>query len=97
MIQFMNVYTSMADVWAYDVSAKFLFAGDFKWHHQAWLCSTTTKFNRHEVAAYDVASVIDCHKLVCCPTHTHSGTPTDDCGSVLVWVAVAAPLDNSNH
>ena len=47
--------TSKADVQAEDVSASFLFVGDFNGPHQHWLSSTKT--NRHGVAAFDFAIV----------------------------------------
>ena len=49
---------SMAAVQAEDVRASFLFVGDLNGHHQEWLGSTTT--NRHEVAAFDFATVSGC-------------------------------------
>ena len=48
---------SMAAVQAEDVSASFLFVGDLNGHHQEWLGSTTT--NRHGVAAFDFATVVE--------------------------------------
>ena len=57
--------TSMAAVQAEDVSASFLFVGDFNVmnsHHQEWLGSITT--NNHGVAAFDFATVFSCYQLV---------------------------------
>ena len=89
--------TVMAAVQAADALALFLFAGDFDGHHQEWLGSTT--MNRHGVAALDFATVSGCDQLVIGPTHACGGTldllMTDV--SDLVWVAVVAALDRSDH
>ena len=87
----------MAAVQAGDVRASFLFVGDLNGHHQEWLGSTTT--NRHEVAAFDFATVSGCDQLVVGPTHAR-GEPLDllmtDVPD-LVLVAVVAPIGNSDH
>ena len=79
------------------MSASFLFVGELNGHHQEWLGSTIT--NRHGVAAFDFASVSGCDQLVVGPTHARGGaldlliTDVPD----LVWVAVVAPIGNSDH
>ena len=79
------------------VRASFLFVGDLNGHHQEWLGSTTT--NRHGVAAFDFATVSGCDKLVVGPTHACGGTLDLLMTDVpdLVWVAVVAPIGNSDH
>ena len=71
--------------------------GDLNGHHQEWLGSTTT--NSHGVAAFDFATVSGCDQFVVIPTHAHGGIldllMTDVSG--IVWVAVAAPIGNSDH
>ena len=62
----------MAAVQAKDVRASFLLVEDLNGHHQEWLGSTTT--NRHEVAAFDIATVSGCDQLVVAPTHARDGT-----------------------
>ena len=58
---------------------------------------TTT--NRHGVAAFDFATVSGCNQLVVGPTYAHGGaldllmTDVPD----LVWVAIIAPIGNSDH
>ena len=88
---------SMAAVQAEDVRASFLFVGDLNGHHREWLGSTTT--NRHGVAAFDFATVSGCDQLVVGPTHARGGTldllMTDVAD--LVWVAVVAPIGNSDY
>ena len=71
----------MAAVQAEDVRASFLFVGDLNGHHQEWLGSTTT------------------NQLVVGPTHAHGGTLDLLMTDVpdLVWVAVVAPIGNSNY
>ena len=70
---------------------------DLNGHHQEWLGSTTT--NRHGVAAFDLATVSGCDQLVVGPTHARGGildlmiTDVPD----LLWVAVLAPIGNSDH
>ena len=66
-------------------------------HHQEWLGSTTT--NRHGVAAFDFATVSGCDQLVVGPTHARSGTLDLLMTDVpdLVWIAVVAPINNSDH
>ena len=80
----------MAAVQADDALASFLFVGDLNGHDQEWSGSTTT--NRHGVAAFDFATVSG-------PTNARGGTVdllmTDV--SDLVWVAVVAPIFNSDH
>ena len=87
---------SMAVVQTKDIRASFLFVGDLNGHQQ-WLGSTTT--NRHGVAAFDFATVSGCDQLVVGPTHARGGTldllMTDF--PDLVWVAVVAPVGNSDH
>ena len=70
--------------------------GDLNDHLQEWLGSTTT--NRHGVAAFDFATVSGCDQLVVGPTHARGGT-LDLMTDVpdLVWVAVVAPIGNSDH
>ena len=76
----------MAAVLAEDVGASFLFVGDLNGHHQEWLGSTTT--NRHSIAAFDFATVSGCNQLV-----DLLMTDVPD----LVWIAVVAPIGNSDH
>ena len=52
---------------AEDVRASFLFVDDLNGHHQEWLGSKIT--NRHDVAAFDFATVSGCDQLVVVPTH----------------------------
>ena len=87
---------SMAAVQAEDVSASFLFVGDLNGHHQEWLCSMT--MNRHGVAAFYFATVSGCDQLVVCPTHARGGSLDLLMSDVpdLVWVAVVAPIGNSD-
>ena len=87
----------MAAVQAEDVSASFLFVGDLNGHHQEWLGSTTT--NCHGDAAFDFATVSGCDQLVVGPTHACGGTLDLLMTGVpdLVWVAVVAPIGNSDH
>ena len=63
---------SMSAMQAEDVRASFMFVGDLYGHHQEWLGSTTT--NRHEVAAFDFATVSGCDQLVVGSTHGRGGT-----------------------
>ena len=88
---------SMAAVQAEDVRASFLFVGDLNGNHQEWLGSMTT--NRHGVAAFDFATVSGCDQLVVGPTHARGGTLDLLMTDVpdLVWVAVVAPIGNSDH
>ena len=58
---FYCLLTSMAVVQAEYVRASFLFVSDLNGHHQEWLISTTT--NRHDVAAFDFATVSGCYQL----------------------------------
>ena len=85
---------SMAAMQAEDVRASFLFVGDLNGHHQEWLGFTTT--NRHEVAAFDLATVSGCDQSVVGSTHARGGTldllMTDV--SDLVRVAVVVPIGN---
>ena len=87
---------SMVAVQAEDVCASFLFVGDLNGHHQEWLGSMTTF--RHGVAAFDLATVSGCEQLVVGPTHACSGTLDLLMTDVLdlVWVAVGAPIGNSD-
>ena len=59
--------------------------------------STTT--NRHGVAAFDFATVTGCDQLVVGPTHARGRTLGLLMTDVpdLVWVAVVAPIGNSDH
>ena len=59
--------------------------------------STTT--NRHEVAAFDFATVSGCDQLVVGTTHARGGTLDLLMTDVphLVHVAVVAPIGNSDH
>ena len=88
---------SMAAVQAEDVRASFLFVGDFNGHHQEWLGSMTT--NRHGVAAFDFSTVSGCDQLIVSPTHARGGTLDLLMTDVpdLAWVAVVAPIGNSDH
>ena len=89
--------TSMAAVQAEDDHASFLFLGDLNGHHQEWLGSAMT--NNHGVAAFHFATVSGCDELVVGPTHARGGildllmTDVPD----LIWVAVVAPIGNSDH
>ena len=87
----------MAAVQAEDVRASFLFVGDLKVHHQEWLGSKTT--NRHGFAAIDFPTVSGCDQLVVGPTNVRGGTLDLLMTDVpdLVWVAVVAPIGNSDH
>ena len=75
----------------------FLFVDDLNGHHQEWLGSTTT--NRHGVSTFDVATVSGWDQLVVGPTHVGGGTLALVMTDVpdLVWVAVVAPIGNSDH
>ena len=89
---------SMAAVQAEDVRASFLlFVGNLNGHHQECLGSTTT--NRHGVAAFNFATDSGCDQLVVGPTHARGGTLDLLMTDVpdLVWVAVVAPIGNSDH
>ena len=94
---FVWLLVSMAAVQDEDVHATFLFVGDLNGHHQQWYGSTTT--NRDESSAFDFATVSGCDQLVVGPTHERGGTldflMTDF--PDLVWVAVGAPIGNSDH
>ena len=61
------------------------------------MSSTTT--NRHEVAAFDFATVSGCNQLVVSPTHARRETLDLQMTDVpdLVWVAVVALTGNSDH
>ena len=87
----------MAVVQAEDVRASFLFVVYLNGHHQEWLGSTTT--NRHEVAAFDFATVSGYDQLVVGPTHAHGQTLDLLMIDVpdLVRVTVVAPMGNSDH
>ena len=89
--------TSMAAVQAEDVHASFLFVDDLNGLHREWLGSTTT--NRHGVAAFDFATVSGCDQLVVSKTHARGGTLDLLMTNVpdFVWVAVLAPIGNSDH
>ena len=58
---------------------------------------TTT--NRHGDASFDFATVSGCDQLVVGPTHARGGTLDLLMTDVpdLVWVAVVAPIGNSDH
>ena len=58
--------TSMAAVQAEDMRASFLFVGNLNGRHQEWLGSTTT--NRHDVAAFDFATVSGCDQSTHLPS-----------------------------
>ena len=62
-----------------------------------WLGFTTA--DRHGVAAFDFAPVSGCDQLVVGPTHAHGGTLDFLMADVpdLVWVAVVAPIGDSDH
>ena len=85
----------MAAVQAEDIRASLLFVGDLNGHHQEWLGSTTT--NRHGVAAFATGS--GCDKLVVGPTHERGETLDLLMTDVpdLIWVAVVAPIGNSDY
>ena len=87
----------MAAMQVEEVSASFLFVGDMNGHHHEWLGSTTT--NRHGVAAFHFATVSGCDQLVVGQTHARGGTLNLLMTDVpdLVWVAVLAPIGNSDH
>ena len=87
----------MAAVLAGDVRASFLFVGYLNGHHQEWLDSATT--NRHDVAAFDFATVSGCDQLVDGQTHARGGTFDLLFTDIpdLVRVAVVAPIGNSDH
>ena len=54
---------------------------------------------RHGVAAFDFATVSGCDQLDVGPTHARGGTLDLLMTDVpdLVWVAVVAPIGNSDH
>ena len=87
----------MAAVQAEDVHSSFLLVGDLNGHHQEWLGSTTT--NRHGAVAFDLATASGCDQLAVGPTHARGGTLELLMTDVpdLVWVAVLAPIGNSDH
>ena len=87
----------MAAMQAKVVRASFLFESDLNGHHQEWLGSATT--SHHGVAAFDFATVSGCDQLVVGPTHARGGTLDLLMPDVpdLVWVAVVAPIENSDH
>ena len=83
----------MAAVQAEDVHASFLFVGDLNGHHREWLgCGLG-------VTAFDFATVSGCNQLVVGPTHARGGTLDLLMTDVpdLVWVAVVAPIGNTDH
>ena len=94
---FYCLLASMAAVQAEDIRASLIFVDDLNGHHQEWLGSTAT--NPHGAAAFEFATVSDCHQLVVGPTHAHGGTldllMTDV--PALVRVAVVALIGNSDH
>ena len=77
--------------------SSFMSGGNLNGHHQEWLGSTT--MNCHGVAAFDFATVSSCDQLVVGPTHARVGTLDLLMTDVpdLVWVAVVAPIGNSDH
>ena len=87
----------MVAVQAEDMRASFLFMGYLNGHHPEWLGSAMS--NSHGVAAFDFATVSGCDQLVVGPTHARGGildflmTNVPD----LIWVAVVAPIGNSDH
>ena len=87
----------MTAVQAEVVHSSILCVGDLNGHHQEWLGSIIT--NRHGVAIFDIASVSGCDQLIVGPTDARGETldllMTDV--SDLVWVAVEAPMGNSDH
>ena len=87
----------MAAVHAEAVRATFLFAGDLNGHLREWLGSTTS--NQHGVAAFDIATISGCDQLVVGPTHARNETLDLFITDVpdQVWVAVVAPIGNSDH
>ena len=87
----------MAAMHSEEIHASFQFVGDLNGRHQEWLGSTTV--NRHRVVAFDYATVSGCDQLVVGPTHSCGGTLYLLMPDVpdLVWVAVVAPIDNSDH
>ena len=94
---FYCLLASMAAEQAEDVRASFLFEGDLNGHHQEWLGSTIT--NLHGVAAFDLSTVSGCDQLVVGPTHARGETLDLLMTDVpdLVWVAVVAPIGNSDN
>ena len=88
---------SMAAMQAKDIRASFLFVGHLNSHHQEWMGSTTT--NSHGVAAFDFTTVSGFDQLVVRPTHECGGTLDLLMTDVpdLVWVAVVAPIGNSDY
>ena len=62
----------MASLQVEDLHASFLFASDPNGQHQEWaewLGSIIT--NRHGVAAFNIATVSGCDRLVVGPSHAH--------------------------
>ena len=59
----------------------------------------STTANRHDVAAFDFATVPGCDHLVVGPTHARGGTLDFLMNDVpdLVRVAITAPISNSYH
>ena len=94
---FYCLLASTAAMQTEDIRASFLFVGDLNGNHQEWLGSTRT--NCHGVAAFDFATVSGCDQLVVGPTHALGETldllMTDVPDQV--WVAVVAPIGNSDH
>ena len=88
---------SVTAVQTEDIHASFLFVGDLNGHHQEWLGSMTT--NCHGVAAFDFATVCGCVKMVVGLTRACGGTLDLLMSDVpdFVWVAVVAPIGNSDH
>ena len=82
---------------AEDVRASFLCVGNSNGYHQVLLGSTTT--NRHGAAAFDYAAASGCDQLVVGPTHARGEKLTLLMTDVpdLVWVAIVAPIGNSEH
>ena len=81
---FYCLQASMAAMQPEDIHASFLFVGDFNGHHLEWLGSSTLS---------------GCDRSVVGSTHACGGTLDLQMTDVpdLVWVAVVAPIGNSDH
>ena len=94
---FMTVYQHQWLLWRLRMCGLFLFVGDFNCHHRKCFGSTVT--NRHGVVTFDFATVTGGNQLGGSLTHARGGslvrTMTDV--PVLLWVAVVAPIGNSDY
>ena len=97
---FYCLQASMVAVQAEDVRASFLFVGDLNGHHQEWLGSTTTKCHMELRLFLTLQqSLVAISWLVVGPTNARGLTLDLLMTDIpdLVWVAVVAPIGNSDH